>query len=107
MFLNIANASLLIAQPFCGIVPAELLDEGHGVPGYVPWELNRIYAFQYDVVRLHRIGTGEGRRACQQLEHEDAQGPVIGADVVALVQDHLGRHVFGRAAKGPRLPAAR
>ena len=58
---------------------------------------------EYDVVRLHGISACEGRRAGEQLEHEHAEGPVVGADVVPLVQDHLGRHVLGGAAESPRL----
>ena len=60
-----------------------------------------IYYLEDDVVRLHGIGAGEGRRACEQLEHEDAEGPVVGADVVALVQDHLGCHILRGAAESP------
>ena len=56
-----------------------------------------------DVVRLHGISAGEGRRAGEQLEHEHAEGPVVGADVVPLVQDDLRGHVLGGPAEGPRL----
>ena len=43
--------------------------------------------------------------ASEQLEHEDAQRPVVGRDVVSLVEDDLRRHVLGRPAKRPRLSA--
>ena len=57
---------------------------------------------EYDVVRLHGIGACERRSAGEQLKHEHAEGPVVGADVVPLVQDHLGRHVLRGAAESPR-----
>jgi hypothetical protein len=40
---------------------------------------------------------------CEQFKHEYSERPVVGADVVALVQDDFGRHVLGRAAERPRL----
>ena len=44
----------------------------------------------------------EGRLADEHLVDEDAERPPVGADVVALVGDDLGREVLGRAAEGPR-----
>ena len=58
-----------------------------------------------DVVGLHGVRSSEGRAAGQQLEHEDAHGPVVSGVVVALVEDDLGRHVLRSAAEGPRLAA--
>lgn len=43
------------------------------------------------------------RFTCEELEHEDSEGPVIGADVVTAIQNHLRSHVLGSAAEGPRL----
>lgn len=86
------------------ILPAQFLDEGRGVAGDVSRELDGVDALQDDVVRLHRVGAGERWGAREELEHEHTQRPVVGADVMALVEDHFGRHVLGRAAKSPRLP---
>ena len=72
-------------------------------PGDVPGEVDGVDALEDDVVGLHGVGAGEGRGARQQLEHEDAERPVVGADVVALVQDDLRSHVLWRPAEGPRL----
>lgn len=44
-------------------------------------------------------------RSREQLKHEYAEGPVIGADVVSLVEDDLGSNVLGSSAESPRLPA--
>ena len=44
-------------------------------------------------------------RASQQLEHENAQRPVIDGPVVTFVEDDLGRHVLGCPAESPRLVA--
>lgn len=53
--------------------PAEFLDEGGSVAGDVARELDGVDALEDDVVGLHGIGSGEGGRAGEQLEHEDAQ----------------------------------
>ena len=66
-------------------------------------EHQKHHYLEYDVVRLHGVCACEGRRAGEQLEHEHAEGPVVGADVVPLVQDDLGGHVLGGPAEGPRL----
>ena len=87
------------------IIPAELFDEGGGVPGDVARKVDGVNALENDVVRLHGVGTGEGRRARQQFEHEHAQRPVVGADVVAFVQNDFRGYVFGSAAKRPRFPS--
>ena len=42
-------------------------------------------------------------RSGEQLIHEDAHGPVVYGPVVPLVENDLWRHVFWRAAEGPRL----
>lgn len=86
-------------------IPAELFDEGGGVAGDVAREVDGVNALEDDVVRLHGIQAGEGGRSRQQLEHENAQRPVVGANVVPFVQNHFGGHVFGSAAKRPRFPA--
>ena len=41
--------------------------------------------------------------ACAQLVHDNAEGPPVRLHVVALLSDHLGRHVLGRPADGHRL----
>ena len=69
-------------------------------------EIDGFDAFEDDVVGLHGIRAGKGRSSGQQFEHQDAQRPVISADVVPLVQNHFGGDVFGRSAKSPRLPAS-
>ena len=85
MLLNISDSSLLISQSLRRIVSAQLLDEFSGSAADVPGEVDGVDALQDDVVGLHRVCAGEWRRAGQQLEHEHAQGPVIGRDVVTLV----------------------
>ena len=85
------------------LIPAEFLDEFLCSGGDVTGEVNGIDALEDDVVGLHGVSSGEGRSASQELEHEDPEGPVVGRDVVPLVEDHLGRHVLGGAAEGPGL----
>ena len=41
----------------------------------------------------------------EKLKHEYSEGPVVGADIVALVQDDLGSDVFGSATEGPGFAA--
>ena len=85
--------------------PAQLLDELLGPGGDVPGEVYRVNALEDDIVGLHGVGAGEGRRAGEQLEHEDPERPVVGRDVVALVEDDLRGDVLGGAAERPGLPA--
>lgn len=42
-------------------------------------------------------------RSSQQFEDENAQRPIIDSPVVTFVEDDFGSHVFGSAAKCPRL----
>ena len=105
MFLDVAYFALLVAESFGWIVAAEFLDEGRSVAGDIAGEIDSVDALEDDVVRLHGVGSGEGRSAGEELKHEDAQGPIVGADVVAFVENHLGSDVLGGAAKGPRLAA--
>lgn len=86
-------------------IPAELFDEGGGVASDVARKVDGVDALEDDVVRLHRVGSGEGRRARQQFEHEHAQRPVVGTNVVPFVQNDLGSHVFGSTAERPRFPS--
>jgi len=44
-----------------------------------------------------------GARTCEELKHENTKRPVVGADVVTPVQDHLGGDVFRGATEGPSL----
>ena len=84
-------------------IPAKFFDEGGGVASDVAREVDGVNALEDDVVRLHGIQSGEGRRSRQQFEHENAQRPVVGANVVPFVQNHFRGNVFGSAAKRPRL----
>lgn len=43
--------------------------------------------------------------ASEELKHQDAQGPEVGRDVVALVEDDFRGHVLRRPTERPRLPA--
>ena len=83
--------------------PAKFLYQLLGSGGDVAGEVDGVNALEDDVVGLHGVGAGEGRGPGQQLEHEDAEAPVVSRDVVALVEDNLGRHVLGGAAEGPGL----
>jgi len=40
---------------------------------------------------------------CEQFKHEHTERPVVGADIVASVKDHLRSHVFGSTTESPRL----
>ena len=53
----------------------------------------------HEQISLFRTVTGE------EFKHEDSEGPVVGADVVTLVQDDLGGNVLGGAAESPSLSA--
>ena len=63
MLLNVPNSTLLVAQPLCGVVPAELLDELPCAAGDVPREVDGVDSLEDDVVSLHGVGAGEGRGA--------------------------------------------
>jgi hypothetical protein len=106
VLLDFADASLLVAQSLGRVVPAQFLDQCHRVPRDVPREVDGVDSLQDDVVRLHGVGSRERGCPCQQLEHQHAQRPVVGADVMALVQDHFRGDVFGGAAERPRLSTA-
>lgn len=94
VLLDLTDATSLVAQPFGRIVPAQLLDQVAGVACDIPGELNGVDSLQDDVVSAHWVRASEGRGARQQLEHEHAQGPVVGTDVVATVEDYLRGNVF-------------
>ena len=49
------------------------------------------------------ICTTEWRTARAQLIHDNAEGPPVRLRVVALLSDHLGRHVLRRPTDGHRL----
>lgn len=59
MFLYLADATALVAQPLGGIVAAQLLDQSAGVARNVARKFDGIDALQDDVVRAHGIGAGE------------------------------------------------
>lgn len=94
MLLNLTDSSALVAQPFGWIVPAQLLDQVTGVPRDIPGEFNGVDSLQDYVVSPHRVRARERRRACQQFEHQHAQGPVIGTNIMATVQNNLRSNVF-------------
>ena len=83
--------------------PAELLNEFLGPGRDVSGEVDGVNALQNDVVSLHGVGAGEGRSPGQQLEHEDPEGPVVGGDVMALIEDDLGGDVLRSSTECPRL----
>lgn len=127
MLLYLADAAALVAQTLGGIVATQLLDQSAGIARNVARKFDGIDALQDDVVRAHRIGTGERGRAYnisnilsirlearpplewtltrQQFEHQHAQRPVVGTNVMAPIQDHLRCNVLRCAAERPRLAA--
>lgn len=55
---------------------------------------------------VHRrlaVVRGKGQIAREHLVHENAKRPPVGALVMPLTVDHLGRHVLHRAAERVRL----
>ena len=85
--------------------PAKLLNEFLGPGRDVPGEVDGVNALQNYIVSLHGVSASEGRGPSEQLEHQDSEGPVVGRDVVALVEDHLGRHVLRGPAERPGFPS--
>ena len=55
----------------------------------------------------HVVLGAEGGPLGEQLENEDAKGPVVGRDVVARVGDDLRRDVLRGTAERPRLVTGR
>lgn len=84
--------------PLLGIDPQYLLDE-------VDFVLLEAVG-EDDVLLLHLVVdvdaafAPEGRRALDELEQQDAQGPDVHFVVVGLLQDHLGGHVLASPAEG-------
>lgn len=61
-----------------------------------------LHPFQDERVDLALIGSvGEGWSAREEFVHEDAEGPDVGAMVVALVGDNLGCDILGSSAERP------
>jgi len=54
---------------------------------------------QYLAHGLLAVLAGEGQRADEHFEHEDAQRPPVAHVRVALAAHHLGRHVLDGAAE--------
>ena len=52
---------LLVTEPLCGVLLAELLDYGDGRFGNVTGEVELIYPPEDDVVDFHGVARGEGR----------------------------------------------
>ena len=65
MFLDVPDATFLIAQPFGRIVPTQLLDELFGSAGDISGEVDGVDAFENDVVSLHGVGASKRRSARQ------------------------------------------
>lgn len=56
---NFTDTTTLVAQSFRWIVTAQFFDEDRCVTRDIARELDGIDAFQDNIVRSHRIGTGE------------------------------------------------
>jgi len=61
VFFDVDNAVLAVSEPFSGVLSTQPLDEGVSAAADLFGKLNDVDAFQYDVVCLHRIRTGERR----------------------------------------------
>ena len=85
--------------------PAKFLNELFRPGCNVSWELYGVNALEDDVVCLHGVGAGERWGTGEELKHEDAEGPVVGRDVMALVEDHFRGNVFRSSAESPGLPS--
>ena len=85
--------------------PAELLNEFLGPGRDVPGEVDGVNALQNYIVSLHGVSASEGRGSSQQLEHQDSEGPIVGGDVVTLIEDDLGCDVLGSPTECPGLPS--
>jgi len=68
VFLDVDDAVLAVAESFGGVLSTQSLDERVRAAPDLLGELDHVNAFQYDVVRLHRIRPGE-RRASQSVSH--------------------------------------
>lgn len=82
-------------------LPAELLNQNISLSGNRPWEVNGIDSLEDDVVRFHRIGSGERRCSRKQFKHQNSEGPIVSADVVTFIQHNFRSNVFRRAAECP------
>ena len=103
-------------EPFAGRLLQEALEHRGGAHAQITRYAYGLLEYHLEQVVLGvevRIVAGilvdglEGRAAGHHLEHEDAEGPPVDAEVVVLAAQHLGRDVVGRAAEGARAFAAR
>ena len=65
MFFDVDNTVLAVAKSFGGVLSTQAFDERLCTASNLLGELNHVDAFQYDVVRLHRVRTRERRTAAQ------------------------------------------
>lgn len=61
VFLNVFDAAALIAQTVDGVLATQPFDESGRYFGNFAWKVDRVYAFEYDVVRVHRVCARERR----------------------------------------------
>jgi len=61
VFLDFADTVLPVAEPFSGILAAQLLNESLGTLPDLLWKFYDIDSLKDYVVRLHRIGSSERR----------------------------------------------
>jgi hypothetical protein len=59
VLLNVSDATLLVAEPFSSIVPAQLFDQLSGTTGNVAGKVYGIDTLQNDVVGLHGVSASE------------------------------------------------
>ena len=77
MFLDVLDASPLVAKPLCDVVSAELFDERGCCARHVGGEGDHVNALQDDVVRLHRVA-GIERRPEKTAQGTDTANAVRG-----------------------------
>ena len=84
--------------------PAKLLDQLLGPGRDVPRKVNGVNSLEDDVVSFHGVGASEGWGAGQKFKHENPERPVVGRNIVALVQNHFWRYILGCPAECPSFP---
>ena len=71
VFLDISNASLLIAKSFRRIVTTQLFDQLFCSTCDITGKVNGIDSLQNDVVGFHWISASKGRRACKKDRYDE------------------------------------
>lgn len=61
MFLDVLDATPLVAQTLRWVVPTQALNEGAGRPRDVSWYFYSVDALEDAVVRFHGVWAGERR----------------------------------------------